>query len=224
MEEEDFSSSFSIQRRKKNKNTKRFSDEQIRSLESIFKLDTKLEPKKKIQLARELELQPRQVAIWFQNRRARWKSKQLEQEYRALKTNYDNLSSQFEFLKEEKESLHTQLQKLNEMMLKEIHSTNEASKGLEERSTNQGLDDENNNSEIKADTKTLTDTLDNCSMMHSDADERENTGGLLDQYEGAELMSFCQQLDGSLPPTERWCNFGSGDISDQVANSNWWDF
>lgn len=223
MEEEDFSSSFSIQRRKKNKNTKRFSDEQIRSLESIFKLDTKLEPKKKIQLARELELQPRQVAIWFQNRRARWKSKQLEQEYRALKTNYDNLSSQFEFLKEEKESLHTQLQKLNEM-LKEIHSTNEASKGLEERSTIQGLDDENNNSEIKADTKTFTDTLDNCSMMHSDADERENTGGLLDQYEGAELMSFCQQLDGSLPPTERWCNFGSGDISDQVANSNWWDF
>lgn len=109
MEEEDFSSSFSIQRKKKNKNTKRFSDEQIRSLESIFKLDTKLEPKKKIQLARELELQPRQVAIWFQNRRARWKSKQLEQEYRALKTNYDNLSSQFEFLKEEKESLLTQV-------------------------------------------------------------------------------------------------------------------
>lgn len=223
MEEEDFSSSFSIQRKKKNKNTKRFSDEQIRSLESIFKLDTKLEPKKKIQLARELELQPRQVAIWFQNRRARWKSKQLEQEYRALKTNYDNLSSQFEFLKEEKESLHTQLQKLNDM-LKEIHSTSEASKGLEERSTNQGLDDENNNSEIKAVTKSLTDTLDNCSMMHSDADERENTGGLLHQYEGAELMSFCQQLDGSLPPTERWCNFGSGDISDQVGNSNWWDF
>lgn len=224
MEEEDFSSSFSIQRKKMSKNTKRFSDEQIRSLESLFKLDTKLEPKKKIQLARELELQPRQVAIWFQNRRARWKSKQLEQEYRTLKTNYDNLSSQFEFLKEEKESLLTQLQKLNEM-LKEIHSTNEASKGLEERSTNQGLDDENNNSEIKADTKTLTDTLDNCSNMHSDADERENTGGLLDPNEGSELMSFCQQLDGSLPPTERWCNFGSGDISDQACgNSNWWDF
>lgn len=109
MEEEDLSSSFSVQRKKKNKNTKRFSDEQIRSLESIFKLDTKLEPKKKIQLARELELQPRQVAIWFQNRRARWKSKQLEQEYRALKTNYDNLNSQFEFLKEEKESLLAQV-------------------------------------------------------------------------------------------------------------------
>ncbi|WOH06626.1 hypothetical protein DCAR_0626054 [Daucus carota subsp. sativus] len=224
MEEEDLSSSFSVQRKKKNKNTKRFSDEQIRSLESIFKLDTKLEPKKKIQLARELELQPRQVAIWFQNRRARWKSKQLEQEYRALKTNYDNLNSQFEFLKEEKESLLAQLQKLNEM-LKEIHSTNEASKGLEERSTNQGLDDENNNSEIKADTKTLTDTVDNCSIMHSDPDERENTGGLLDQYQGAELLSFCQQLDGPLPPAERWCNFGSGDISDQACgNSNWWEF
>ena len=109
-------------------------------------------------------------------------------------------------------------------MLKEIHSTNEVSKGLEERSTEQGLDDENNNSEIKADTKTSTDTVDNCSIMHSDPDERENTGGLLDQYEGAELMSFCQQLDDSLAPTERWCYFGSSDISDQACgNSTWWD-
>lgn len=110
-------------------------------------------------------------------------------------------------------------------MLKEMHSSNEVSKGLEERSTTQGLDDENNNRELKADTKILTDTVDNCSIMLSDPDERKNTGGLLDQYEGAELMGFCQQLDGSLAPTERWCNFGSGDISDQACgNSNWWDF
>lgn len=47
------------QMKKKSKNTGRFNDDQIRSLESMFKLETKLEPIKKLQLARELELQPR---------------------------------------------------------------------------------------------------------------------------------------------------------------------
>lgn len=93
-------------KKKKNKiNKRRFSDEQIRLLESIFESDTKLEPRKKLQLARELELQPRQVAIWFQNRRARWKSKQIEHDYKILRANYDSLASRFESLKKEKDSL-----------------------------------------------------------------------------------------------------------------------
>lgn len=98
-------------RKKKNrlKNKRRFSDEQIRSLESIFESETKLEPRKKLQVARELGLQPRQVAIWFQNKRARWKSKQIEQEYRILKAKYDSLASQFESLKKEKQSLLVQV-------------------------------------------------------------------------------------------------------------------
>ncbi|MBA0763208.1 hypothetical protein Gotri_012697 [Gossypium trilobum] len=51
--------------KKKNKMKKkrRFSDEQIRLLESIFESETKLEPRKKMQLARELGLQPRQSKI-----------------------------------------------------------------------------------------------------------------------------------------------------------------
>ncbi|XP_030933107.1 homeobox-leucine zipper protein ATHB-7-like isoform X4 [Quercus lobata] len=94
-------------RKKKNKivNKSRFSAEQIKSLESSFESETRLEPRKKVQLARELGLQPRQIAIWFQNRRARWKSKQIENEYKTLKDNYDNLASQFESLKKEKQSL-----------------------------------------------------------------------------------------------------------------------
>ncbi|BBG98422.1 homeobox 7 [Prunus dulcis] len=103
-------------RKNKSKNQRRFSDEQIRLLESIFESDSKLEPRRKVQVARELGLQPRQVAIWFQNRRARWKSKQIEQDFRTLRADYDNLASRFESLKEEKQSLLMQMQKLNEVV------------------------------------------------------------------------------------------------------------
>lgn len=94
---------------KKNNNKRRFSDEQISLLESIFESDSKLEPRKKVQVAKELGLQPRQVAIWFQNRRARWKSKEMEKEFRKLKAEYDILESQFESLKEENHSLLIQV-------------------------------------------------------------------------------------------------------------------
>ena len=63
--------------------------EQVRTLEKNFELGNKLEPERKLQLARALGLQPRQVAIWFQNRRARWKTKQLEKDYDALRRQLD---------------------------------------------------------------------------------------------------------------------------------------
>ncbi|KAE8699834.1 Homeobox-leucine zipper protein HOX6 [Hibiscus syriacus] len=110
------------------KNKKRFTDEQIRLLESIFESETRLEPRKKLQVARELGLQPRQVAIWFQNRRARLKSKQIEKDYNKLRDKYDNLVSRFESLKDEKQSLVSQLEKLSEMVA-ETHDGNKV--GLE---------------------------------------------------------------------------------------------
>ncbi|KAH7659600.1 homeobox-leucine zipper protein [Dioscorea alata] len=98
---------------------KRFSEEQIKSLETMFETQTKLEPRQKLQLARELGLQPRQVAIWFQNKRARWKSKQLEREYSSLRSDYDQLLSSFESLQREKQILAKQLQKLAELIGKQ---------------------------------------------------------------------------------------------------------
>jgi homeobox-leucine zipper protein len=94
---------------KKNKNKRRFSDEQIRSLETMFESEARLEPQKKLQMATELGLQPRQVAIWFQNKRARWKSKQLEREYSILQANYNTLASKFEAAKKEKQDLVVQV-------------------------------------------------------------------------------------------------------------------
>ncbi|KAG7019091.1 Homeobox-leucine zipper protein ATHB-7, partial [Cucurbita argyrosperma subsp. argyrosperma] len=49
--------------RKKSMNRRRFSEEQIKSLESIFESESRLEPRKKLQLAGELGLHPRQGSL-----------------------------------------------------------------------------------------------------------------------------------------------------------------
>ncbi|XP_020099478.1 homeobox-leucine zipper protein HOX21-like [Ananas comosus] len=89
---------------------RRLNIEQVRTLEKNFELGNKLEPERKMQLAKALQLQPRQVAIWFQNRRARWKTKQLEKDYDVLKR-------QFEAIKSENDALQTQNKKLQAEIL-----------------------------------------------------------------------------------------------------------
>ncbi|XP_031493561.1 homeobox-leucine zipper protein ATHB-12-like [Nymphaea colorata] len=102
---------------------RRFSQEQIRSLEKIFENETtRLEPRKKVQLARELGLHPRQIAIWFQNRRARWKTKRVEKDYGLLKADYDALLASFESLKQEKQALLEQIEKLSRLLEKRPES------------------------------------------------------------------------------------------------------
>uniref|UniRef100_A0A803QM75 Homeobox-leucine zipper protein n=1 Tax=Cannabis sativa TaxID=3483 RepID=A0A803QM75_CANSA len=62
-----------------------------------------------MQLAKALGLQPRQVAIWFQNRRARWKTKQLERDYDVLKKQFDLLKADNDSLQDQNNKLHQQL-------------------------------------------------------------------------------------------------------------------
>lgn len=78
---------------------------QVQFLEKCFEVENKLEPERKVQLAKELGLQPRQIAIWFQNRRARYKTKVLEKEYDSLKASYDKLKSDCDTLCKENEKM-----------------------------------------------------------------------------------------------------------------------
>ncbi|KAK9270552.1 hypothetical protein L1049_026133 [Liquidambar formosana] len=95
---------------------RRLNLDQVKALEKNFKVENKIEPEQKAKLAEELGLQPRQVAIWFQNRRARWKTKQLEKDYDLLKANYDALKLDFDNLELEKEALNAELRELKEKL------------------------------------------------------------------------------------------------------------
>ncbi|KAG0464587.1 hypothetical protein HPP92_018751 [Vanilla planifolia] len=63
----------------------RLSKEQSAFLEESFKEQNTLNPKQKLALAKQLNLRPRQVEVWFQNRRARTKLKQTEVDCEYLK-------------------------------------------------------------------------------------------------------------------------------------------
>lgn len=203
--------------KKKNKNKRRFSDDQIKSLEVMFESDTKLEPRKKLQVARELGLQPRQVAIWFQNKRARYKSKQLERDYNKLRSNYNTLAAQFDTLKKEKQSLVIQLQRLHDMM--------ENSGEQVARNSTAGKSDKKSEFEMKAGL-----SLDRSAepgfgvLSDDDSSIKAEYFGLDDEPDLLNMVEV-EPGDGSLTSTEDWGTLESDGLLDQSTSSyQWWDF
>uniref|UniRef100_A0A0D9XH74 Homeobox domain-containing protein n=1 Tax=Leersia perrieri TaxID=77586 RepID=A0A0D9XH74_9ORYZ len=83
----------------------RLSKDQSALLEDRFKEHSTLNPKQKVALAKQLNLRPRQVEVWFQNRRARTKLKQTEVDCELLKRCCETLT-------EENRRLHRELQQL----------------------------------------------------------------------------------------------------------------
>ncbi|XP_027335976.1 homeobox-leucine zipper protein ATHB-7-like [Abrus precatorius] len=217
--------STAMRKKKNNNNTRRFSDEQIKSLESMFETESRLEPRKKLQLARDLGLQPRQVAIWFQNKRARWKSKQLEREYSILQANYNNLASRFEALKKEKQTLLIQLQKLNDLIQKPLEQSQRCAQV-------KGANSMDSESENGGTMKCEAEVKPSPSMERS-----EHAHGVLSdddtsikvEYFGLEdepgLLNFAEHGDGSLTSPEDWGTFESDDLLGQSSSDyQWWDF
>ena len=77
----------------------------MKFLEMNFGRERKLESGRKVYLATELGLDPKQVAVWFQNRRARWKNKQLEEEYVQLRSMHEAIVTEKCHLEAEVRSL-----------------------------------------------------------------------------------------------------------------------
>ncbi|XP_060189440.1 homeobox-leucine zipper protein ATHB-40-like [Lycium barbarum] len=102
-------------KRKKNKDEakvlrkRKLSEEQVNLLERSFGDDHKLETERKDKLASQLGLDPQQVAVWFQNRRTRWKNEKLEVEHSKLKSEHDTTIV-------EKYRLETEILKMKEQL------------------------------------------------------------------------------------------------------------
>lgn len=79
----------------------RLTKEQSALLEDRFKEHSTLNPKQKQALAKQLNLRPRQVEVWFQNRRARTKLKQTEVDCEFLKRCYETLTDENRRLQKE---------------------------------------------------------------------------------------------------------------------------
>ncbi|CAN1333765.1 Homeobox-leucine zipper protein HAT4 [Linum perenne] len=83
----------------------RLSKDQSAVLEESFKEHSTLNPKQKQALAKQLGLRPRQVEVWFQNRRARTKLKQTEVDCEFLKRCCENLTDENRRLQKEVQEL-----------------------------------------------------------------------------------------------------------------------
>ncbi|GAB2283055.1 homeobox-leucine zipper protein [Dionaea muscipula] len=93
-----------------NRKKLRLNKDQSALLEESFKIHSTLNPKQKQALAQQLNLRPRQVEVWFQNRRARTKLKQTE-------VDCDFWKKCCETLTDENRKLHKELQELRALKL-----------------------------------------------------------------------------------------------------------
>ncbi|XP_031262740.1 homeobox-leucine zipper protein ATHB-12-like [Pistacia vera] len=196
---------------------RKFSDEQIKTLEFMFESESRPESRIKQQLADELGLQPRQVAIWFQNRRARLKTKQIELDYSKLKAKFDTLASSYESLKEEHHSLLVQLQTLKTMLERCQH-------GAE----NSVLDHNEICRDVKCENEDTTTESKEVSMLVSECNDHvgyepygdDKKGNAESTVENTAVIN----IEGHTKSSVNWCNFESSFLEESSSTSEWWEF
>ncbi|KAJ6724520.1 HOMEOBOX-LEUCINE ZIPPER PROTEIN [Salix viminalis] len=95
---------------------KRLTQDQVRLLERTFTTSKKLEPELKAQLASQLGVPPRQISIWYQNKRARWKTQNLELDYNTLHLKLENVLADRRRLEREVAQLQEELRRAQQMV------------------------------------------------------------------------------------------------------------
>lgn len=100
----------------------RLTEDQLRILEASFNQEKKLEPERKFQLSYQLGMPAKQVAIWYQNKRARWKNQNIEFDYRTVQIRLDSALAEKGRLQREVIRLREELQKANETITSLNHS------------------------------------------------------------------------------------------------------
>ncbi|XP_019423331.1 PREDICTED: homeobox-leucine zipper protein ATHB-13-like isoform X1 [Lupinus angustifolius] len=180
---------------------RRLNMEQVKTLEKSFELGNKLEPERKMQLARALGLQPRQVAIWFQNRRARWKTKQLEKDYDLLKRQYNAIKADNEALQAHNQKLQSEILALKSREPTESINLNKETEGSSSIRSE-------NSSEIKLDMSRTTLAIESpqqqrilfpSSSVRPDLPHFQTTNSKIDHMVKEESLSnmFCSIDDQS---------------------------
>ena len=113
----DFYFSFKTEEHPEKHNKKRLTKDQVAILETCFASNKKLESEQKFQLANELGVPPRQIAVWYQNKRARWKTQSLEHDYGTLQLKLENVFAEKKQLEKDVERLKAELKKAQDMVL-----------------------------------------------------------------------------------------------------------
>nr|AAL57494.1 homeodomain leucine zipper protein CPHB-4 [Craterostigma plantagineum] len=171
---------------------RRLSNEQVKALEKYFEVENKLEPERKVKLAQELGLQPRQVAVWFQNRRARSKTKNLERDYGVLKSNYNALKHDFETLKRDNESLLKEIHELKSKL-----NEDDDSKSVEEEPFVEALELDANSDDVEPDSNQLFGSSDSDSSAILNEDNNNSRSSFLDDHR----RKLSKIHGGSSPPS-----------------------
>ncbi|XP_021684731.2 homeobox-leucine zipper protein ATHB-52-like [Hevea brasiliensis] len=96
---------------------KRLARDQLQILETSFNANQKLKAELKLKLACQLGLPPRQVAIWYQNKRARHKIEAKEHQFKNIQQELGNVLAENIRLEKEVRTLKYELNQAQEMLV-----------------------------------------------------------------------------------------------------------